>query len=147
MLVDFLNNQAESVPIVSVVGHVSRSSYEDLDTILIVLEILKQRTSCALLNGAHLGFDYHLIQLAEEVGLEIETIRPTTKKDGSEKRSLEVIDGSCLLLAFPQEVFGKRKRSPITTADESIVMAGASRGLPILGVYRDAATKWFRSEA
>lgn len=129
---------APGLPLVAVVGCPPRSCYEDHDMIFNVLEILRARRMFRPVHGGKAPFDLYTTQVCERMGLLDCMIGPedTRARFDPYVVPLDILDGACLLVAFPPP--GRR----VEEANPQIVGFAKELGIPVLGVDREGKTTW-----
>lgn len=140
-------------PLVAFVGPVCRTHRVDIDWIYLVMEILKEARVYRPVRGGMFGFDHWIGVCGEHVGLRGVMAGPEdrdTQLDENYRRPLDLLEGVCLVVAFPREdpphlegVKAKAPRDyPVDTADTEVVGLARALELPLLVVRRSGKTEW-----
>lgn len=138
------------VPLIAFVGAPSRSWWADVDVLCAVMEILREARIYQPVRSGAYGFDYWLKEAASRLGL-VEVDAGAAKQDGRYLRDPGMLDGACMLVAFPEEdttdrhgkPVKKDKLHPYKTADQQVVELADRFGIPVLCVRRSGQTEWF----
>jgi hypothetical protein len=128
--------KAPTVPHVAIVGHMSRTRYVDQDMLAVVLEILRDARLFRPVHGGKPPFDMYVEEACLRLGLLDVMAGHEDRSRRYEPRPLSMLNGCCMLVAFPPE--GEK----LENADPAIVDYARRLGLPILGVSRQGETTW-----
>lgn len=135
-----LRECSEDTPLVGIIGSRTRTTYDDQDFVLMVLEMLRE---VRLFRPVHSGkppFDMHLAQLCGVLGLADVFMGDGDPDDYSSRLdpymiSADMLDHICLLVVFPRE------REAVEDTDPLVAIA-SELGIPVVALRRSGDTEY-----
>ncbi len=151
--VEFLRQQ-QGQRFIAFVGPVNRTWYVDVEWMHIVMEIFRDTCDYTVVIDDVYGFDHAVIKAAKFMGVGISGPDEVFRLRPGGQRGVEMLDGVCMVVAFPPEPRPKSEHDGKTVkdknqvvhdfreADPAIIGAAKTLGIPVVAIRRNGSTEW-----